>query len=44
MTAIKILEQLLIGRHLKPAELKTAKTIMLILTAELESRTKKETK
>jgi hypothetical protein len=44
MTPIQILTQLLNGYHLKPDELKTAKTIMLILRAELESRTRKETK
>lgn len=44
MTRIKIIEQLLKGRHLEPKELKAAKLIVWILQVQLLSQIQKETK
>jgi hypothetical protein len=44
MTSLEILNQLLKGNHLEPAELKRAEQIVHSIKVELKSRTRKETK
>ena len=44
MTTLKIIEQLLKGNHLEPAELKRAEQIVHSVAQELKSRIRKKTK